>query len=64
MTEFTFYLSDSDTDRLWALKEESGEHSLTGNEYAAQLLAQALRQLYPEPVRYNENGEIIPRKRG
>ena len=38
MTEFTFYLSDSDTDRLWALKEESGEHSLTGNEYAARIL--------------------------
>lgn len=64
MTEFTFYLSDDDTARLWALKEEAGERNLTGNEYAAQLLAQALRQLHPEPVRYNENGEIIPRKRG
>ena len=64
MTEFTFYLSDDDTARLWALKEEARERNLTGNEYAAQLLAQALRQLYPEAVRYNENGEIIPRKRG
>lgn len=64
MTEFTFYLSDDDTARLWALKEEARERNLTGNEYAAQLLAQALRQLYSEPVRYNENGEIIPRKRG
>ena len=64
MTEFTFYLSDDDTARLWALKEEARERNLTGNEYAAQLLAQALRQRYPEPVRYNENGEIIPRKRG
>ena len=64
MTEFTFYLSDSDTDRLWALKEESGEHSLTGNEYAARILTQALRKLHPEPVRYNDNGEIVPRKRG
>lgn len=64
MTEFTFYLSDDDTARLWALKEEARERNLTGNEYAAQLLAHALRQLHPEPVRYDENGEIIPRKRG
>lgn len=64
MTEFTFYLNDGDTARLWTLKEEAGERNLTGNEYAAQLLAQALHQLHPEPVRYDESGEIIPRKRG
>ena len=62
MTEFNFYLNDSDVDRLWALKEEAGEKNLTGNEYAAQLLSQALRQLHPEPVRYDEEtGKIIPR---
>lgn len=64
MTEFTFYLSDDDTARLWALKEEARERNLTGNEYAAQLLAQALRQLYPEPVRYNENGRLYREKGG
>lgn len=64
MTEFTFYLSDQDADRLWALKQEAGETSLSGNEYAAQLLSWALRQLHPEQVQYDEAGRIIPRKKG
>lgn len=62
MTEFTFFLNDNDTARLWSLKQESGENALTGNEYAAQLLSWALRQLHPEQVQYDETGNIIPRK--
>ena len=42
MTEFRFYLSTEDTERLFALKEEAGETDLTDNEYARQLLEATL----------------------
>lgn len=65
MTEFSFYLSDDYTERLFALKEEAGKHDLTGNEYARQLLKSVLYSKHPEKVRYDEEtGERIPRKRG
>ncbi|UWI19423.1 MAG: hypothetical protein [Bacteriophage sp.] len=65
MTEFGFYLSTEDTERLFALKEEAGATHLTGNEYARQLLEATLYRLHPEQVRYDdETGERIPRKRG
>lgn len=65
MTEFSFYLSTEDTERLFALKEEAGKTQLTGNEYARQLLEATLYRLHPEQVRYDdETGERIPRKRG
>ena len=64
MTEFTFFLNDDDTDRLWALKQEAGESTLTGNEYAAKILSWALQKLHPEQVQYDETGKIIPRKTG
>lgn len=61
--EFNFYLSDEDTERLFALKEESGKDDLTGNEYARQLLEMTLHKMYPERVKYDdETGERIPRK--
>ncbi len=33
-TKFEFYLSDEDTDRLFAVKDDKGLSALTGNEYA------------------------------
>ena len=63
MTEFNFYLSADDTDRLFALKAEAGAGDLTGNEYARQLLERELHRLHPETVKYDdETGDIIPRK--
>ena len=63
MTEFNFYLSADDTDRLFALKAEAGADDLTGNEYARQLLERELHRLHPETVKYDdETGDIIPRK--
>lgn len=62
MTEFNFYLSAEDTERLWALKEEAGETQLTGSEYARQLLETVLHRLHPEKVQFDdETGERIPR---
>ena len=49
MTEFNFYLSNDDTERLFALKDEAGEREL--------------HRLHPERVRYDdETGERVPRK--
>lgn len=63
MTKFEFYLSENDTERLFALKEEAGKDSLTGNEYAKELLEGLLHRKYPEIVRYDEEtGERIRRK--
>lgn len=45
MTEFSFYLSDADTDRLFTIKERQGRDDLTGNEFARLLLEQELYRL-------------------
>lgn len=45
MTEFRFYLSDSDTERLFAIKELQGLDDLTGNEFARKLLEEELYRL-------------------
>ena len=59
-TKFEFYLSDEDTERLFAEKEDNGKDELTGNEYAKWLLEKALYSLHPQRVRYNDDtGERI-----
>jgi hypothetical protein len=58
MTEFNFYLTPADTDRLFALKAAAGLDALTGNEYAKQLLIDELRRLHPKTVQRDEGGEI------
>ena len=45
MTEFTFYLSDADTERLFVIKELQGLDDLTGNEFARKLLEEELYRL-------------------
>lgn len=45
-----FYISDEDMDRLWAVKEQQGKDGLTGNEFARELLENALYQLHPGKV--------------
>lgn len=63
--KFEFYLSDEDTERLFALKEDAGKDNLTGNDYAKELLHSTLYRMHPETVKYDEEtGERIPRKRG
>ncbi len=47
MTEFNFYLSDKDTDRLYTLKEKRGADSMTLNEFAKALLEAELHRLMP-----------------
>lgn len=43
MVELNFYVSEKDFDRLMDLKEAEGKNDLTGNEYARELLEQAIR---------------------
>lgn len=53
--KFEFYLSDKDADRLLAVKEDKGKNTLTGNEFARELLEGVLHQLHPLTVRYDED---------
>lgn len=59
MREITFYLSETDIDRLFAIKELQGRDDLTGNDFARQLLEGELYRLFPATPKYNENGELI-----
>lgn len=59
-TKFEFFLSDEDTERLFAVKEDHGLDELTGNEYAKRLLEDKLRQLHPNRVKYDlHTGERV-----
>lgn len=62
MAKFEFELSYEDTQRVFALKKEAGMNDMTGNEYAKHLLERTLYQLYPEQVKLDEDGAIMPRK--
>ena len=58
--KFEFYLSDSDVDRLFAIKEDRGKNDLTGNEFAKELIEKQLHTMHPERVRFDEEtGERI-----
>ena len=59
MREITFYLSETDIDRLFAIKELQGRDDLTGNDFARQLLEEELYRLFPAAPEYDENGELI-----
>lgn len=53
-TKFEFYLSEEDTERLLAIKEDRGEEERTGNEFAKELLEAVLYQLHPGRVQYDD----------
>lgn len=50
-----FYLSDNDVDRLFSIKEDQGKNSLSGNEFARELVETSLHRLHPLKVRYDED---------
>lgn len=59
-TKFEFYLSDEDTERLFAIKEDEGKDELTGNEFAKELLSKVLHTRHPGIVRFDdETGERL-----
>ena len=45
--KFEFYLSDADFDRITVAKYKAGEHELTYNDYAKELIISALYRLCP-----------------
>ena len=59
MTEFNFYLSDNDTERLFAIKKVQGRDDMTGNDFARQLLESALYRLFPAVPQVDENGNVL-----
>lgn len=64
MTEFNFYLSEADTERLFAIKELQGRNDLTGNEFARLLLENELYRLFPAVPQYDDNGQLLNAERG
>ena len=58
MTEFSFYLSSEDTDRLFAIKDLQGRRDLTGNEFARQLLEDELWRLFPAVPQFDDDGHV------
>lgn len=64
MTEFNFYLSEADTERLFAIKELQGRNDLTGNEFARLLLENELYRLFPAAPQYDDNGQLLNAERG
>lgn len=54
MVKLEFYISDDNMDRLWAIQERQGKPSMTGNEFAKELLETELRRLHPRKVEYEE----------
>lgn len=63
MTEFNFYLSEADTERLFAIKELQGRDDLTGNEFARLLLENELYRLFPAIPQYDDNGQLLNAER-
>ena len=59
MTEFNFYLSDNDTERLFAIKKLQGRDDMTGNDFARELLESALYRLFPAVPEVDENGNVL-----
>lgn len=63
MTEFNFYLSEADTERLFAIKKLQGRDDLTGNEFARLLLENELYRLFPAVPQYDDNGQLLNAER-
>ncbi len=63
MTEFNFYLSSEDTDRIFAIKKLQGRNDLTGNEFARLLLEDELYRLFPAVPQFDDDGNVINAER-
>lgn len=59
MTEFSFYLSEDDTNRLFEVKNLLGLRKLSGNDFARLVLEDELNRLFPPAPEYDpETGEL------
>ena len=54
MVRLEFNILDEDMERLWALKEKRGENNMTGNQFAKELLVEALHRLQPRVQKDDE----------
>lgn len=57
--ELDLYLSRNDSDRLFAVKNLTGNNDLTANEFAEKLLSNLLQHVFPKGPRYSERGELL-----
>ena len=61
MVELNYYIKDEGRKVLFLIKDIQGKHSLTGNDFARELLERELYRLFPATPRFNEEGELINR---
>lgn len=63
MVKFELYMSEEDTEKIFALKEEAGERydDYTANDYAELLLHKIVNQQFPGKVPHDENGDRVAR---
>lgn len=59
MTDFTFCLTEEDTDRLYTIKLLQGERELSGNDFAKKLIERELYRMFPARPRYSDSGELL-----
>lgn len=61
MVKFEIYLRDEDFDRLLAIKDlQEHKNDLSAQDFAKELLENAIYQKHPAPVIYNdETGDIV-----
>lgn len=52
--KFEFYLSESDTERLFKVKNEYGKETMTGNDFAKYLLECEIHRLCPRKYNVEE----------
>ena len=61
MVELNFYISDEDMERLFLIKDIQGKHSLTGNDFARELLERELYRLFRLPHALTKRGSLLTR---
>lgn len=59
MTKFEFYLSETDTERVFYLMEKAGENNLSANEFAKKLLVEKLHAMCFHAPKTDEQGNYI-----
>ncbi len=59
MEKIEILLSEVDTDRLYAVKKLLGHEDLSGSQFAGELLADKLYEMFPGRPDFDENGNIL-----
>mgnify|MGYP007001720026 CR=1 FL=1 len=56
--ELTFSLSNDDSERLFAVKDLQGLTDCTANDFAARIVSNYLRSVFPTVPKYDDLGQL------